>query len=186
MRASQARTDSGLSKCPLTSATMRPTEKPKPPNCEMTPNTGSSVVSSPMKIGLRSGERRAFHQFAHRVGLVDAGRLDLDDQLAGQDLDRARRHARRKSCRPQRAPRRPSRAPADNARRANSPCPRRGCRARARRCSASLRLSAALSGWRAQSAARRRQRRAAPRHGRRSRRAPAAKKSDRCRAASGR
>src|ERR1700758_5522412 len=53
MRESHARTDSGFSKWPLTSATTRPTEKPKPPNCERIGNTGSSVVSSPMKIGLR-------------------------------------------------------------------------------------------------------------------------------------
>ncbi len=57
----------------------------------MMPNTGSSVVSSPMKIGLRVREWRMLHQFAHRIGLVDAGRLDLDDELAGQDFDRARR-----------------------------------------------------------------------------------------------
>src|SRR6202043_1756534 len=54
MRSSQARTDSGLSKWPLASAKTRPTEKPKPPKREMMPNTGSSVISSPMKIGLRS------------------------------------------------------------------------------------------------------------------------------------
>jgi hypothetical protein len=53
MRASQPRTDSGFSKWPLTSATTRPTEKPKPPNWDSMGNTGSSVVSSPTKIGVR-------------------------------------------------------------------------------------------------------------------------------------
>src|SRR4029077_17019372 len=58
MRSSQARTDSGRSKWPLVSAMMRPTEKPRPPNFAMVPNTGSSVTSSPMKIGLRSANGR--------------------------------------------------------------------------------------------------------------------------------
>ena len=37
------------------------------------------------------GEWRAVHQVADRIGLVDAGRFDLDDELAGQNFNCAGR-----------------------------------------------------------------------------------------------
>ena len=39
-----------------------------------------------------AGERREFHQLAHAGGLVEPDLLDLDHELAGQQLDRAIRH----------------------------------------------------------------------------------------------
>src|SRR6516165_9520485 len=40
-------------------------------------------------------KRRILHQLAHGAGLVDAGCLDFEDELAGQDFDRP---ARRRSA----------------------------------------------------------------------------------------
>ena len=74
----------------------RPTEKPRPPNCEMMPKTGSSVVSSPMKIGLRSANGGRLINSRTAIGFVYAGRLDLHDQFSGQDFDRVFRGVPRK------------------------------------------------------------------------------------------
>src|SRR5690349_15905183 len=36
-------------------------------------------------------ERRIFHQLAYRAGFVDSRHFDLEDELAGQDLNRSAR-----------------------------------------------------------------------------------------------
>src|SRR5207248_2506735 len=49
----------------------------------------SNVV--PDEDGATPVERRMLHQFANSAALVEGGKLDLDDLLPRQDLDRARR-----------------------------------------------------------------------------------------------
>src|SRR6185312_11522664 len=80
----QARTSSGLLKWPSTPATVRPTENPKPPSCAMTGKTGSSVTSSPMKIGYRLWNGGNFISSATANALLTRAGLTSTTALPGK------------------------------------------------------------------------------------------------------